>query len=192
MSKLITPRHEDFSRWYTDLVTQGRLADYSSVRGCMVIRPHGYALWENMQAVLDRMFKETGHKNAYYPLFIPKSFLAKEAEGPLLVVADLHLEKASSFAQCGLSRRATVSSPASKGATVSSRGSPLHRGKRATSALVERRRDSCAGSSRSEKIVSGPLTRRSAGPKREHLGSASRGQSARAMRSIESSVFSAS
>jgi prolyl-tRNA synthetase len=80
MSKLITPRSEDYSRWYTDLVTQGRLADYSPVKGCMVIRPHGYALWENMQAVLDRMFKETGHRNAYFPLFIPKSFLAREAE----------------------------------------------------------------------------------------------------------------
>ncbi len=79
-SKLITPRSEDYSRWYTDLVTQGRLADYSPVRGCMVIRPNGYALWENMQSELDRMFKETGHQNAYFPLFIPKSFLAKEAE----------------------------------------------------------------------------------------------------------------
>jgi len=80
MAKLITPRGEDYARWYTDLVTQARLADYSPVKGCMVIRPHGYALWENMQAVLDRMFKATGHKNAYFPLFIPKSFLAREAE----------------------------------------------------------------------------------------------------------------
>jgi prolyl-tRNA synthetase len=80
MAKMITPRAEDYSRWYTDLVTQGKLADYSPVKGCMVIRPHGYALWENMQRELDRMFKETGHKNAYFPLFIPKSFLAKEAE----------------------------------------------------------------------------------------------------------------
>ncbi len=79
MAKLITPRSEDYSRWYTDLVTQGRLADYSPVKGCMVIRPHGYALWENMQRTLDRMFKETGHQNAYFPLFIPKSFLAREA-----------------------------------------------------------------------------------------------------------------
>ncbi len=79
-SKLITPRSEDYSRWYTDLVIQGRLADYSPVRGCMVIRPNGYALWENMQSELDRIFKETGHQNAYFPLFIPKSFLAKEAE----------------------------------------------------------------------------------------------------------------
>jgi prolyl-tRNA synthetase len=80
MSKLITPRAEDYARWYTDLVTHGRLADYSPVKGCMVIRPHGYAIWENMQRELDRMFKETGHQNAYFPLFIPKSFLAREAE----------------------------------------------------------------------------------------------------------------
>jgi prolyl-tRNA synthetase len=80
MAKLITPRGEDYSRWYTDVVTQARMADYSPVKGCMVIRPHGYALWENMQATLDRMFKETGHQNAYFPLFIPKSFLAREAE----------------------------------------------------------------------------------------------------------------
>ena len=79
-SKLITPMGEDYSRWYTDVVTQARLADYSPVKGCMVIRPHGYTLWENMQQALDRMFKETGHQNAYFPLFIPKSFLAKEAE----------------------------------------------------------------------------------------------------------------
>jgi len=80
MSKLITPREKDYSRWYTDVVSHGKLADYSPVKGCMVIRPHGFALWENMQAVLDRMFKETGHQNAYFPLFIPKSFLAREAE----------------------------------------------------------------------------------------------------------------
>jgi prolyl-tRNA synthetase len=80
MAERITPRAEDYSRWYTDLVIQGQLADYSPVRGCMVIRPHGYALWENMQRELDRMFKETGHRNAYFPLFIPKSFLAREAE----------------------------------------------------------------------------------------------------------------
>ena len=80
MAKLITPRSEDYSRWYTDVVTQAKMADYSPVKGCMVIRPHGYALWENMQKVLDGMFKDTGHQNAYFPLFIPKSFLAKEAE----------------------------------------------------------------------------------------------------------------
>jgi prolyl-tRNA synthetase len=80
MAKLITPRAKDYARWYTDVVLQSRMADYSPVKGCMVIRPHGYALWENMQSQLDRMFKETGHRNAYFPLFIPKSFLAKEAE----------------------------------------------------------------------------------------------------------------
>ena len=80
MAKSITPRAQDYSRWYTDLVIQSRLADYSPVRGCMVIRPHGYELWENMQRVLDGMFKATGHRNAYFPLFIPKSFLAREAE----------------------------------------------------------------------------------------------------------------
>jgi len=80
MAKLITPRAEDYARWYTDVVTQARMADYSPVKGCMVIRPHGYALWENMQRVLDGMFKATGHQNAYFPLFIPKSFLAKEAQ----------------------------------------------------------------------------------------------------------------
>jgi prolyl-tRNA synthetase len=80
MSKLITPRAEDYSRWYTDAVIHGKLADYAPVKGCMVIRPHGYALWENMQQALDRMFKATGHRNAYFPLFIPKSFLAREAE----------------------------------------------------------------------------------------------------------------
>jgi prolyl-tRNA synthetase len=80
MAKLITPREEDYSRWYTDVCTQARLADYSPVKGCMVIRPHGYGLWENMQQALDGMFKATGHENAYFPLFIPKSFLAKEAE----------------------------------------------------------------------------------------------------------------
>src|SRR5881392_715745 len=84
MSKEITSRQEDYSQWYNDLVIKGSLADYSAVRGCMVIKPHGYALWENMRDQLDRMFKETGHQNAYFPLFVPKSFLEKEeghAEG---------------------------------------------------------------------------------------------------------------
>ncbi len=80
MAKLITPRKEDYSRWYTDVVLHAKLADYSPVKGCMVIRPHGYALWENIQKALDRMFKETGHENAYFPLFIPESFLMKEKE----------------------------------------------------------------------------------------------------------------
>ncbi len=80
MAKEITPREKDYARWYTDVVTRSTLADYSPVKGCMVIRPHGYALWENMRDALDRMFKATGHVNAYFPLFIPKSFLSKEAE----------------------------------------------------------------------------------------------------------------
>lgn len=80
MADVITPRAQDYSQWYLDVVRSAKLADYSPVRGSMIIRPNGYALWENMQAVLDRMFKETGHENAYFPLFIPESFLAKEAE----------------------------------------------------------------------------------------------------------------
>jgi prolyl-tRNA synthetase len=76
----ITPRSENYSEWYNELVVKSDLADYSAVRGCMVIKPHGYALWELMQRALDDMFKETGHVNAYFPLFIPKSFLEKEAE----------------------------------------------------------------------------------------------------------------
>ena len=84
MDKGITSRAQDYSVWYNDLVLKGGLADYSAVRGCMVIKPYGYALWENMQAALDKMFKDTGHQNAYFPLFVPKSFLEKEeghAEG---------------------------------------------------------------------------------------------------------------
>ncbi len=76
----ITPRAKDFSAWYNDVIMQAELADYSPVRGCMVIRPHGYRLWELMQCALDDMFRATGHQNAYFPLFIPLSFLAKEAE----------------------------------------------------------------------------------------------------------------
>lgn len=79
MSKEITSRQKDYSQWYNDLILKGGLADYSAVRGCMVIKPYGYALWENMRDQLDKMFKETGHQNAYFPLFIPKSFLSKEA-----------------------------------------------------------------------------------------------------------------
>ena len=73
-------QEEDFSGWYTTLVRSAQLADYAPVKGCMVIRPTGYALWEAMQAQLDRMFKETGHVNAYFPLLIPQHFLEKEAE----------------------------------------------------------------------------------------------------------------
>jgi prolyl-tRNA synthetase len=79
MSKEITSRAQDYSQWYNDLVLKGGLADYSAVRGCMVIKPYGFGLWENMRDVLDKMFKDTGHVNAYFPLFIPKSFLSKEA-----------------------------------------------------------------------------------------------------------------
>jgi prolyl-tRNA synthetase len=76
----ITPRAQDFSAWYNEAIMRAELADYSPVRGCMVIRPNGYAIWELMQRALDDMFKATGHRNAYFPLFIPQSFLAKEAE----------------------------------------------------------------------------------------------------------------
>lgn len=79
-SQVITPRQEDYSRWYTDVVQRTDLADYAPVRGCMIIKPYGYALWENIQHELDRRFKDTGHQNAYFPLFIPESFLKKEAE----------------------------------------------------------------------------------------------------------------
>ncbi|WP_293917791.1 MULTISPECIES: proline--tRNA ligase [unclassified Sphingobacterium] len=79
MSKGITSRAEDYSQWYNDLVIKADLAEYSAVRGCMVIKPYGYAIWERMQAILDKMFKDTGHSNAYFPLFIPKSFFSKEA-----------------------------------------------------------------------------------------------------------------
>lgn len=84
MSKEITSREQDYSQWYNDLILKGGLADYSAVRGCMVIKPYGFGLWENMRDVLDRMFKETGHQNAYFPLFIPKSLFEaeeKNAEG---------------------------------------------------------------------------------------------------------------
>jgi prolyl-tRNA synthetase len=84
MSKEITSRADDYSQWYNDLIIKGGLADYSAVRGCMVIKPYGYALWENMRDELDRMFKETGHQNAYFPLFVPKSLFEaeeKNAEG---------------------------------------------------------------------------------------------------------------
>ncbi|HET9065977.1 MAG TPA: proline--tRNA ligase [Gemmatimonadales bacterium] len=78
--KGITPRAEDFSAWYNDVIMKAKLADYSPVRGCMVIRPNGYAIWEQMQQALDGMFKATGHENAYFPLFIPQSFISREAE----------------------------------------------------------------------------------------------------------------
>jgi prolyl-tRNA synthetase len=80
MVERITPASEDFSKWYTDIVQAAELADYAPVRGCMVIKPYGYELWENVQQGLDRRFKATGHKNAYFPLFIPESFIKREAE----------------------------------------------------------------------------------------------------------------
>ncbi len=80
MAQKITKQSEDFSQWYIDCVLNAEMADYAPVRGCMVIKPYGYTLWENMQRALDNMFKETGHVNAYFPLFIPESFLKKEAE----------------------------------------------------------------------------------------------------------------
>src|SRR5690349_2868873 len=84
MSKEITSREKDYSQWYNDLIIKGGLADYSAVRGCMVIKPYGYALWEKMRDQLDKMFKDTGHVNAYFPLFVPKSLFEaeeKNAEG---------------------------------------------------------------------------------------------------------------
>src|SRR5574339_1116793 len=84
MGKEITSRSEDYSQWYIDLVKKADLAENSDVRGCMVIKPHGYAIWEKMQQALDKMFKDTGHVNAYFPLFIPKSLFEaeeKHAEG---------------------------------------------------------------------------------------------------------------
>ena len=80
----ITSRSDDYSQWYIDLVRSAKLADYADVKGCMVIRPNGYAIWEKMQQQLDKMFKDTGHSNAYFPLFVPKSLFEKEeknAEG---------------------------------------------------------------------------------------------------------------
>ena len=80
MVEKITPMSEDFNEWYTDIIQQAQLADYSPVKGTMIIRPYGYSLWEGVQAYLDKKFKETGHENAYFPLFIPNSFIQKEAE----------------------------------------------------------------------------------------------------------------
>ncbi|RZK54663.1 MAG: proline--tRNA ligase, partial [Pedobacter sp.] len=79
MSKGITSKNDDYSQWYNDIVIKADLAEHSSVKGCMVIKPYGYSIWEKMQAVLDQKFKDTGHSNAYFPLFIPKSYFSKEA-----------------------------------------------------------------------------------------------------------------
>ena len=80
MVEAITSRDEDFAKWYTDIVKKAELVDYSGIKGCMVIRPYGYAIWENIQADLDRRFKETGHENVYMPMFIPESLLQKEKD----------------------------------------------------------------------------------------------------------------
>ena len=79
MGKGLPKRSEDYSSWYNELVKKADLAENSAVRGCMVIKPYGFSIWEKMQATLDKMFKETGHSNAYFPLFIPKSFMSREA-----------------------------------------------------------------------------------------------------------------
>ena len=80
MAKNITPKEKNFSQWYQDVIKAAELADNAPVRGCMVVRPNGYGIWENIQAVFDRAFKETGHENAYFPLLIPNSFIEREAK----------------------------------------------------------------------------------------------------------------
>ena len=80
MAKSLPKRSEDYSQWYNEIVKRADLAEHSAVRGCMVIKPYGYSIWEKMQSEIDRMFKETGHTNAYFPLFVPKSYLSKEAD----------------------------------------------------------------------------------------------------------------
>ena len=80
MGKHLTTRAEDYSKWYNELVVKADLAETSAVRGCMVIKPYGYAIWERMQAILDKKFKETGHSNAYFPLFVPKSLFEAEEQ----------------------------------------------------------------------------------------------------------------
>ena len=76
----ITSRDEDFAKWYTDIVKKAELTDYSGIKGCMIIRPYGYAIWENIQKELDKMFKETGHKNISMPLLIPENLMKKESD----------------------------------------------------------------------------------------------------------------
>ena len=80
MAKGVTKQSVDYAKWYTDVVLKGELADYGPVKGTMIIRPYGYAIWESIKAAADKMFKETGHVNAYFPMFIPESFMTKEAE----------------------------------------------------------------------------------------------------------------
>lgn len=85
MAKELTKRSSDYSKWYNELVANADLAEHSAVKGCMVIKPYGYAIWENMQAVLDKMFKDTGHVNAYFPLFVPKSLFEAEEKTQLVL-----------------------------------------------------------------------------------------------------------
>ena len=80
MSKGVTPKSQNYSKWYTDVITKAELADYGPVKGTMIIRPYGFQIWENIKNIFDNEFKKTGHTNAYFPLFIPKSFLNKEAD----------------------------------------------------------------------------------------------------------------
>ena len=80
MVEEITSMDEDFARWYTDIVKKAELIEYASIKGCMVLRPYGYAIWENMQSEMDKMIKKTGHKNVYMPMFIPESLLQKEKD----------------------------------------------------------------------------------------------------------------
>ena len=80
MSKGIPDKNKDFSAWYNEIIKKADLAENSPVRGCMIIKPYGYSIWEKMQSILDKMFKDSGHYNAYFPLFIPKSYLSKEAD----------------------------------------------------------------------------------------------------------------
>ena len=90
MGKKLTKREEDYSKWYNELVVKADLAENSSVRGCMVIKPYGYAIWEKMQNQLDQMFKDTGHQNAYFPLFVPKSlFEAEEKNADFAVLGSV-------------------------------------------------------------------------------------------------------
>ncbi len=117
MAEKITPRATNYSQWYLDIVKEAGLADNSDVRGCMVIKPHGYAIWEKMQRGLDRLFKDTGHVNAYFPLFIPMSFLAKEeqmAEGfakECAVVTHYRLKAEDGQAAARRSRRRSSKKP---------------------------------------------------------------------------------
>ena len=96
----ITSMDVDFAKWYTDIVKKADLIEYSSVRGCMIIRPYGYAIWENIQKILDAKFKETGHENVYMPMFIPESLLQKERttlKALLLRLRGLHTAEVKSF-----------------------------------------------------------------------------------------------